>query len=195
MSDAHPETAPKVRRSDATRALILSAARERFAADGYERATIRAIADDAGVDPALVMRYYGNKAGLFAAAVDLDLRLQNVPTLPRGEVGEALIRHFLERWEGDDILQALLRTAATNESAAERMRLVFAKQIAPMIVRLSDDAKSAPHRAGLVASQLMGFALCRYILRLPPVIAMRRAEIVKWLAPNLERYLFDKRPV
>src|SRR6185312_14004704 len=126
MSNKLPGNTPRPRRSDATRALILSVARERFAADGYERATIRAIADDAGVDPALVMRYYANKAGLFAAAVDLDLRLQNIPTLPRGAQGAAVVQHFLERWEGDDILQALLRTAATNENAAERLRIVFA---------------------------------------------------------------------
>ncbi|MFD6811748.1 helix-turn-helix domain-containing protein, partial [Streptomyces anthocyanicus] len=63
------------RRSDTTRAAILEAARERFAADGYERATIRAIARDAGIDPSLVMRYFGNKEGLFAAASEIDLAL------------------------------------------------------------------------------------------------------------------------
>ncbi|MDG4862133.1 helix-turn-helix domain containing protein, partial [Streptomyces sp. T-3] len=64
----------KARRSDATRAAILAAARERFAADGYERATIRAIARDAGIDPSMVMRYYGNKEGLFSAAAEFDLQ-------------------------------------------------------------------------------------------------------------------------
>ncbi|MFZ0875271.1 MAG: TetR family transcriptional regulator, partial [Pseudonocardiaceae bacterium] len=67
-------TQSKPRRSDATRAAILAAARERFAADGYERATIRAIAADASIDPTMVMRYYGNKEGLFAAASEVDLR-------------------------------------------------------------------------------------------------------------------------
>jgi len=195
MNDEPSPATRKPRRSDATRALILSAARERFAADGYDRATIRAIADDAGVDPALVMRYYGNKAGLLAAAADPDLRMLSIPTSPRGAAGEALVQHFLERWEDDDILQALLRTAATNDNAAERMRLVFVKQIAPMVARLSGDAKNASYRAGLVASQIMGFALCRYILRLPPVVAMRRPEIIKSLAPTIEGYLFGTRPV
>jgi len=194
MSNKLPGNTPRPRRSDATRALILAAARERFAADGYERATIRAIADDAGVDPALVMRYYANKAGLFAAAVDLDLRLQNIPTLPRGAQGAALVQHFLERWEGDDILQALLRTAATNENAAERLRIVFARQIAPMVERLSGDAKNSLYRAGLIASQALGFALCRYILRLPPVVSLRHQEVVKWLAPTMEAYLYNPRP-
>ena len=66
------------RRSDRTRAAILAAARERFAADGYERATIRAIAADAAIDPAMVMRYFGNKEKLFAAAAEFDLRLPDL---------------------------------------------------------------------------------------------------------------------
>src|SRR3954468_1292530 len=90
------------RRSDATRAAILAAARGRFAADGYERATIRAIAADASIDPAMVMRYFGNKEKLFAAAADFDLRLPDLSAVPPGEVGRALVRHFLDRWESDD---------------------------------------------------------------------------------------------
>src|SRR5215472_8316173 len=120
MLPAMREETPKARRGDATRASILTAARERFAADGYERATIRAIAGDAGIDPALVMRYYGNKEGLFAAAAEIDLHLPEIGSLPRKAVGAALVEHFLSRWEHDDILKALLRTAATNASAAER---------------------------------------------------------------------------
>src|SRR5437899_8096615 len=95
--------------SDRTRSAILTAARERFAAVGYERATIRAIAADAAIDPALVMRYYGNKERLFAAAATFDLRLPNLAALPRGAVGGALVTHFLDRWESDDTLMALLR--------------------------------------------------------------------------------------
>src|SRR5690349_18772922 len=90
------------RRSDATRGAILTAARERFAADGYERATIRAIAKDAGIDPSMVMRYYGNKEGLFAAAVAIDLRLPDVGALPREGVGRALVTHFLATWEENE---------------------------------------------------------------------------------------------
>ncbi len=81
----------KTRRCDITRANILAAARERFAAEGYERATIRAIAADAGIDPALVMRYYGNKAGLFAAAADFDLQLPELAAVPRDNVASFLM--------------------------------------------------------------------------------------------------------
>jgi AcrR family transcriptional regulator len=75
------------RRSDATRATILAAAREQFAASGYHAATIRGIAAAAQIDPALVMRYYGNKEGLFAAAAEFDLQLPDLGALPRSAVG------------------------------------------------------------------------------------------------------------
>lgn len=185
---------PRGRRGEATRAGILAAARERFAADGYERATIRAIAADAGVDPALVMRYYGNKEGLFAAAAEFDLRLPDLAALPRKAVGSALVEHFLRRWEDDEILKGLLRAAATNERAAERLREVFAVQIAPRIAAASDDPKSASTRAGLIASQMMGLAFCRYILQLPAVAALKRTEVINWIAPTVQRYLFGDKP-
>jgi AcrR family transcriptional regulator len=191
---AMDDTDPKPRRGAATRAAILGAARERFASDGYERATIRAIAGDAGIDPALVMRYFGNKEGLFAAAAEIDLRLPDFTALPRRTLGSALVEHFLSRWEDDEILQALLRAAATNAQAAERLRSVFATQIVPRIAEACGDPKTAAQRAGLIASQLMGFALCRYILELPPVAALRRADAVKWLAPTIQRYLTADRP-
>src|SRR5689334_16166735 len=98
---------PKPRRSDATRLAILEAARERFAADGYERATIRAIATQADIDPALVMRYYGSKEGLFAAAAQFDLRLPDLGRTRRTDLGATLIAHFLEVWEKDETFFAL----------------------------------------------------------------------------------------
>jgi AcrR family transcriptional regulator len=179
----------KPRRSDATRAAILSAARERFAADGYERATIRAIAADAGIDPAMVMRYYGNKERLFAAAAEFDLRLPDLTAAPPGTVGETLVRHFLDRWEADETLTALLRAGATNEAAAERMRTIFAAQLPPAFAPLCPDPDQLPVRASLVSSQVLGLALARYVLRLPPVVGMSHDEVVGWLAPTIERYL------
>lgn len=176
------------RSADRTRGLILSAARERFAADGYERATIRAIAADAAIDPAMVMRYFGNKEKLFAAAAEFDLRLPDLSKLPREEVGAALTNHFLDRWEDDESLKALLRASVTNEAAADRMRQLFADQLGPAIMRLADP-KTAATRAGLVATQALGFALCRYVLALPPVASLTREEAVAWLGPTITRYL------
>jgi AcrR family transcriptional regulator len=167
----------------------LAAARERFAAEGYERATIRAIAADAEIDPAMVMRYFGNKEKLFAAAADFDLRLPDLAAVPRSCVGAALVEHFISRWEEDDTFMALLRAAATNEAAAKRVRTVLAGQVAPVIAAISGEPDRAGVRAGLVASQILGMALCRYVLRLPPVVGLSRAEVIGWLGPTVQRYV------
>ncbi|AEV87317.1 TetR family transcriptional regulator [Actinoplanes sp. SE50] len=182
-------TAP--RRSDGTRAAILTAARERFAADGFERATIRAIAADARIDPSLVMRYYGNKEKLFAAAAEFDLRLPDLTAVPPGEHGRALVAHFFTRWSEDETLLALIRAGVSHEAAAGRMREIFAAQVGPIAARLAPDPASAPTRAGLIATQILGFALCRFVLRLPPVTALSEAEAIAWLAPVVQRYLHD----
>jgi AcrR family transcriptional regulator len=179
----------KPRRSDATRAAILSAARERFAADGYERATIRAIAADASIDPAMVMRYYGSKERLFAAAAEFDLRLPDLTSVPPETVGEVLARHFVERWESDETLTALLRAGATNVAAADRMRDIFVTQVGPALAPLCPDPEQAPVRTGLVGSQVLGLALARYVLRVPPIARLTRDEVVAWLAPTIQRYL------
>ncbi len=179
---------PKPRRSDATRSRILAAARERFAKDGYERATIRSIATDAAIDPALVMRYYGNKEGLFTAAAEFDLHLPAIAEAPTEKVGETLVEHLFARWEVDDTLVALLRASASNEAAAGQIRAIFASQVRTAIASLGGDPKLAPTRAGLISSQFLGFALCRYVLRIPPVVAMKRRDVIKWLAPTIQRY-------
>jgi AcrR family transcriptional regulator len=177
----------KPRRSDATKEAILTAARERFAVDGYERATIRAIAADAGIDPAMVMRYFGNKEKLFAAAAEFDLRLPDLTDTPRAEVGTRIAAHVLDRWDGDETLMALLRAAVTNPAAADRMREIFAGQLGPAMQAVAPDDVAV--RAGLVASQVLGLALTRYVLRFPPVAGMDRGAVLDWIGPTLQRYI------
>jgi AcrR family transcriptional regulator len=179
-------------RSEETRNAILAAARRRFADDGYERATIRAIAADAGIDPSMVMRYYGSKDGLFAAAVDVALRLPELGDLAAERRGEALVRHFLWLWEGgeraNDVLAVLLRSAVTNEEAAGRVREVFATQVT---AALGTSAPDAPTRAALIVSQLLGVALCRYIIGLPELTALDADAVVAAYAPTLQRYMTE----
>ena len=178
-----------VRQKGKTKARILAAARKHFAASGYERATIRAIAADARVDPALVMRYFGTKEKLFAAAAEFDLRLPDLTAVPRDTVGSVLVGFFLERWESDDSLQALLRAAVSHKVAVARLRAIFATQVMPAVAPLCKDRATAATRVGLVATQMLGMALCRYVLRLPPVLALDRAAVIRWLAPTIQRYL------
>jgi AcrR family transcriptional regulator len=183
------EESGRRRSAEQTRATILTAARERFAADGYERATIRSIAADAAIDPALVIRYYGSKEKLFAAAAEFDLGLPDLSTLPRDRLGVLLAEHFLERWESDDTLMALLRAGVTNEAAADRLRQIFAAQLGPAIAQLTGDGPGAATRAGLVATQTLGLALCRFVLPITPVALMPRETLVAWIAPTIQRYL------
>jgi AcrR family transcriptional regulator len=183
------DDAPKARRSDATKATILTAARERFARDGYERATIRAIAAQAEIDPAMVMRYFGSKEGLFAAAAQFDLQLPDLEAVPREQLGRTLVAHFLDIWEGDDTFFALLRAAVTNDAASERMQGIFATQVIPALAAIIPDRPTIPIRAGLVATQMLGLALCRYVLRLPPVAALEREQLIELIGPVIQQRL------
>ncbi len=175
------------RSSTETKAVILAAARERFAESGFERATIRAIASDANIDPSMVMRYFGNKDQLFAAAADFDLQMPDMSDVEREKVGARLVTHFVDRWERDEIMVVLLRSSTTNADAVQRMQAIFATQLLPVIAVINSD--NPLRRAGLVATQMLGLALCRYVLKLPPVVGMSRDEIVGWLGPTIQRYL------
>ena len=189
---------PFTERSGPTRAAILAAARRRFTDDGFERTTVRAVAADAGCDPSMVMRYFRSKDGLFEAATDVDLQLPDLSGVPVDEVPARLARHFVERWEGDladEAIMVLLRSAVTNAAAAERLQTVFADQVTAAIGRLTNGAPDSATRAGLISTQLLGLALCRYILRLPPVVALAPDQLAEAITPVLRQYLCAPLPV
>ncbi len=179
------------KRSDRTRAAILRAARERFATEGYDRTTIRAVASGADIDPSMVMRYFGNKAQLFDAALAIDLRLPDLTAVSAEDLPRILVRHFLDRWESDpadDALLVLLRSAVTNEHAAARTHEIFASQVAPALAAALG-RELAARRAGLVAAQLLGLGLTRYLLCLPAVTALTPDEIERALVPAIRATL------
>jgi AcrR family transcriptional regulator len=163
-----------------------------LASRGYEATTIRAVAAAAGIDPSMVMRYYGNKAKLFAAAVDVDLHLPDLTAIPKRHLGRTLVAHFLDRWEGDptdDALLMLLRSAATDDLAAKHMRTIFRDQLTPALLSVVSDPTEAAQRAGLISTQMLGLALCRNILRLPPVAGLDPETVVARIGPTIQRYL------
>src|SRR4051794_3395185 len=166
----------RTRSSAGTKAAILAAARPRFAAEDYSSASVRAIARDVGVDAALVVRYFGSKPGLFAAATDIDLRVPDLTDAPAGEHGERLVEHFLSRWDAGTpeglVLLSLLRSAAGDSAGAAGMRELFASQLVPALRRLIAAESEVPQRAALVASQVLGLALARSVLEPPPFDAM-----------------------
>ncbi len=126
-------------RSAGTRRAILDAARSAFAARGYEQTTIRAVAAAAGIDASMVMRYYGSKAGLFAAAATADLQVPDLRAVPAERWGEVLVRYLVERWEDnsrDDELILLLRTAVTSEAVAAQLQEVLTRLLTEPIAEL-----------------------------------------------------------
>lgn len=181
------ETRP---RSAPTRRRILEAARRQFAADGYERTTIRTVAAEADIDPSMVMRYFGSKEGLFSAAASFELALPDLAALPTRQRGRALAQHFLNIWGHDPAgggLAILLRTAATNDSAAERVREVFRDQVVPAIAAVAPDVPAA--RAALISSQLLGVAYCRFVVGIAEMVRFDDAILAVALGRTLQRYL------
>jgi AcrR family transcriptional regulator len=179
------------RKSERTRRAILDAARTHFAARGFDGANLRAIGAEASIDPSMVVRYFGSKEGLFAAAVDVDLLLPELADVASAEHGLVLTRHFVRRWEGDlsdHVLVTLLRSAVTNAKVAAQLREAAARQLQAALAPVVEPAE-LQLRAALVGSQLIGVALTRYILGLPG-IADRPAELlVLDVAPTVQRYL------
>jgi len=140
----------------------------------------------------MVMRYFGSKEDLFAAAADIDLRFPSLKGVRRDRLGEVLARHFISVWEGgpnDEALIFLLRTAPTHRAASERMREIFAQQVRPGIGSLLGGGADGARRAGLVVSQLLGLALCRYVLRLEPIVSQDPEQLIADIAETIQRYL------
>ena len=177
----------KTAKSERTRAGIEAAARRLFAQHGYDRTTIREIAAAAEIDPALVIRYFGSKDELFSIVAEPELKLPDLTGVPTEAIGTALVSHFLDLWEDGSGLPVLLRSAASNEAAAERLKETFARQVFPAIA-LAGSSETASHRAGLVASQMLGLAMTRYILKLPPVVAMDRDFVVREVGKTIQQY-------
>jgi AcrR family transcriptional regulator len=179
-------------RSERTRAAILRATRRMLSMRGYEATTIRAVAAEAGIDPSMVMRYYGNKEGLFAAAIDLDLHLPDPSTLERSCVGNILAEHVVSRWEGDlsdEFITLLLRSASTNAAAAEQLQRVFTDQVLRFVRGVTGDDSETERRAALLSSQVLGLAYCRYVVNLPAMVEMDTDTVVATLGPVLQHYL------
>jgi AcrR family transcriptional regulator len=183
----------RARNAEGTRAEILAAARERFGAEGYERTTLRAIAGDVGVDAALVIRYFGSKQDLFAAAAEFTLDLPDLTGVAPEHLAEALLPRFFAVWEYDSTFVALLRAAMTSPVAAETMRRVFATQVAPALTAITPDHHA--QRAGLFGAYVIGLATTRYVIRNPAVAEIGHEELARWMAPVVTALLVGPAPV
>jgi AcrR family transcriptional regulator len=175
---------------------VLAAARAAFAERGFDGATIRGIAADAGVDPALVHHYFGSKDKLFLAAVDAPADptelLPRVLASPRDELGAAVVRMVLHVWDGPGRAAglALVRSAVNNEWTAKLLREFLVSTVLRRVVStLGFDPDVRAARASLVASQIIGLVMARYVLRLEPLASASPAEVVAAIGPTVQRYL------
>ncbi len=185
-------TVTRPRNASQTRADILLAARRRFGAEGYERTTLRAVAADVGVDAALVIRYFGSKQDLFAAAADFSIDLPDMSGVDPDEVAGILLPRFFAVWEEDETFLALLRAAMTSPMAADTLRNVFAKQVAPKLITATPD--NPVQRIGLMGAFVIGLATTRYILKNPPIASLSREELTRWAAPVIRQLLVGPAP-
>ena len=182
-----------------TRAAILDAARSLFSTQGFSGTTIRAIAAAAGVDGALVHHYFGTKDDLFLAALDIpvDPRQILAPVVAGGPDGaaERFLRAFLSVWDDPDVRPALLTVArAVMEPATSR---VFSDGFLPVVIEPVGVALGLDRpelRMPLVASQVVGLILMRYVLDVEPLASMPTDQVVATYAPTLQRYLTGPLP-
>ena len=175
---------------------MLAAARAAFAERGYDGASIRAIATAAGVDPALVHHYFGTKDALFLAAVeapaDPDDFLPAVLAAPPEALGAAVVRMVLHVWDGPARpgILALVRSAVNHEWSARLLReFVLARIIRRVIGTLDMPVAEREARGALVASQLIGLVMTRYVLKLEPLASAGPDDVVAAVGPTVQRYL------
>lgn len=180
-----------------TREAITQAARRQFSELGYDRATIRSVAAEAGVDPALVVHYFGSKQRLLLAAIELPFEaselVERLESGPREQVGERVARFALgvleqpdarARWTG------MIRAAASDPDAAHLLRDVLTRRIfEPLAEALgSEDAQL---RANLASSQMVGLVMARYIIAIEPLASADTETVTSAIAPTLQRYLVE----
>ncbi len=185
-----------------TRQTILDAARARFAQDGYASTTIRKIAADAGVDPSLVMQFFGSKDELFGAVRSISpgglSRISSAFQGPEHAVGERVTRAFLDVWEGEsddsEPLLAMLRGAVSQEDAAAQLRDFLQARIAKGVTVRQDDDGDALLRVGLAASMLIGVIVSRRIVGVPTLQNQDTESLIAIVAPAVQSILAPSKP-
>ena len=177
-----------------TRAAIAEAARRQFAELGYDRATLRGIAGEAGVDAALVVRFHGSKEALFRevmalppAVVEALAGLADGPTATVGRrLAEAVVG-MLEDPRSRSVVLGRIRSASSHPDAAALVRETVTRDVGRLVAAVTDDQPET--RAALVGSQIVGLALARYVVRVEPLASLPAADVVDHIAPVFQHYL------
>ena len=174
------------------RETIIDAARSQFAEQGFEGATMRGIAREAGVDPALVSYYFGSKSGLFVESLRLPVNpadaIQAVLAEGSDGLGTRLVSRFLEVWDNPATGEPIISVLRSAASRPEIMREFLQRQIVPPVAA-AIGGPDAELRATALASQMLGLAFLRYVLRLEPLASATQEEVVALIGPTLQRYV------
>ena len=177
---------------------VLAAAKTRFARDGYEKTTLRAIADDARVDASMVLYLFGSKEQLFREALRLILDPEVLVAALAGvegdssDVGTRMVRTYLGIWEAADSaasMRAMLASATSNPDAHEAFRSFMQDYVLTAVSGVLGGGEQARLRAMLAASSLVGTAMLRYVMRVAPLAELPTEDVVRLVAPTVTRYL------
>jgi AcrR family transcriptional regulator len=178
-----------------SRDAVLAAAKRRFATEGYEKTTLRAIAKDAHVDASMVLYLFRSKEELYRESLRLVLNpdvLVATLTEGDGDIGTRMVRRYLQIWETPDSaasMRAMLQSATSNSDAHEAFRGFMQSYVLPAVSEALGGGEQARLRAMLAGSQLVGVAMLRYVMEVPPMATLSGDEIVTLIAPTLTRYL------
>ncbi|MFI6603971.1 TetR family transcriptional regulator [Nonomuraea sp. NPDC050536] len=177
-----------------TRDAIMEAAVGSFTAKGYAQTTIRGVARTAGVDPALVMHFFGSKDGLFASAIRQSMPIEGLAASFDGDLGDLGLRlatRYLSLWDDPERgarMAAILHAAAATPAAADLLKELMRQELVRPLATLLEP-EHAESRALLAATQLIGVAMLRYVLRMEPLTSMPTDQLAATIAPTLQRYL------
>ncbi len=182
-----------------TRAAVLKAAQASFAEKGFRGTTIRGVATAAGVDPALVHHYFGSKDDLFLAALEIpiDPRVVVAPVVAGGPEGaaERFLTAFLSVWDDPEVRPSLLAAArAVMDPSGHRLLSDGFLHVVVEPLGLALGVDHPEHRMPLVASQVVGLILMRYVLQVEPLASMSGERVVATFAPTIQRYLTGPLP-
>jgi AcrR family transcriptional regulator len=180
-----------------SRDVVLAAAKQRFATEGYEKTTLRAIARDAHVDPSMVLYLFGSKEELFRESLRLILDPDMLVAALTGEgddpdIGSRMVRRYLHIWETPDTaasMRAMLQSATSNADAQEAFRGFMQNYVLTAVSGVLGGGEQARLRAMLAASNLVGTAMLRYVMQVPPLATLSGDEVVRLIAPTVTRYL------
>ena len=196
MSSAAPKRSGRRSGPNETREQIAVAARIQFAERGFERATFRGIAEAAGVDPALIVHFYGSKDDLFREVTQLPPGMAEgivrIAEGPHDEMGRRLAELVVTALESPatrPIVLGRIRSASSHPHAAALVRETVTRELSMLTSAITDDRPDT--RAVLIGAHIVGIALARYVVLVEPLTSLPADDVVELLAPTFQRFLIE----